>query len=71
MYAEIIECMRNRYIFSKIGIAIPGPFDYKNAKSLMTHKFKSIYGLDMRNELKKIQKMTARVSSPPAWSFDG
>ncbi|MBR1888021.1 MAG: ROK family protein [Bacteroidales bacterium] len=29
---------------SQIGVAIPGPFDYKNGIFLMKHKFASVYG---------------------------
>ena len=29
---------------SRIGVAIPGPFDYKNGIFLMKHKFASVYG---------------------------
>ena len=31
------------------GIAIPGPFDYHNGLSLMTHKFQSLYGLNLKD----------------------
>lgn len=36
-----------------IGISTPGPFDYANYKSLMKHKFQSIYGIDLREMLYK------------------
>lgn len=36
-----------------IGIAIPGPFDYKNCIPLMEHKFMSIYGVNMENAIQK------------------
>lgn len=36
-----------------MGISTPGPFDYKGHTSLMTHKFKEIYGIDLRNEIAK------------------
>lgn len=35
-----------------IGVSTPGPFDYDNHTSLMTHKFKSIYGIDLLQALK-------------------
>lgn len=36
--------------FSIIGVAVdtPGPFDYKNGKSLMKHKYASLYGVELR-----------------------
>jgi len=33
---------------SGIGISTPGPFDYNAGTSLMQHKFKSIYGINLR-----------------------
>ncbi|MFA6592465.1 MAG: ROK family protein [Bacteroidales bacterium] len=36
-----------------IGVCIPGPFDYDKGVPLMKHKFASIYGLDLRNEILK------------------
>ena len=41
-------------IIGEIGICIPGPFDYRNGISLMTHKFQSLYetefeGFDCRS----------------------
>jgi glucokinase len=38
---------------SGIGVCIPGPFDYKNGISLMTHKYQAIRGLPLRPFLKK------------------
>ena len=32
-----------------IGVAIPGPFDYKEGRFLMKHKFASVYGSLFRN----------------------
>lgn len=34
---------------SQIGVAIPGPFDYKNGIFLMKHKFASVYGERFRD----------------------
>lgn len=36
-----------------VGISVPGPFDYQNCRSHMTHKFKSIYGIDLKEEIQK------------------
>lgn len=41
-----------------IGLSFPGPFDFKNAFSLMKHKFKAIYGIDLRNFFYKIPGIT-------------
>ena len=35
-----------------IGISTPGPFHYENAASQMTHKFKNIYGVNLRAEIR-------------------
>ncbi len=35
-----------------VGVSAPGPFDYENATSLMKHKLKNIYGLNLREILK-------------------
>ena len=35
---------RQKPEISQIGVAIPGPFDYKNGIFLMKHKFASVYG---------------------------
>jgi glucokinase len=34
-----------------IGIAFPGPFDFQNAIPLMRHKFQSLYGINIREQL--------------------
>lgn len=34
-----------------IGIAFPGPFDYYNATSWMEHKFRNIYGVNLRETI--------------------
>lgn len=34
---------------SGIGVSTPGPFDYEGCRSLMTHKFQSIYKVDLRD----------------------
>ena len=34
-----------------IGIAIPGPFDYRNGISLMTHKFQTLYEMNLKDLL--------------------
>ena len=37
-----------------IGIAFPGPFDYKEGVSLMNHKFKQIYGINLKDTFRTI-----------------
>lgn len=37
--------------FQGIGISTPGPFDYQKGISLMKHKFKSLYGIPLREEI--------------------
>jgi len=34
-----------------IGLCFPGPFDYEQGVSLMKHKFSSIYGINLRDEV--------------------
>ena len=34
-----------------IGISMPGPFDYEKSISLMRHKFRGIYGIDLKGKL--------------------
>ena len=40
--------------FSCVCISTPGPFDLKNGKSLMKHKFKAIYGIPLKDELERL-----------------
>lgn len=42
--------------FSCVCVSTPGPFDYKNGKSLMQHKFKAIYGIPLRDELEQVSR---------------
>lgn len=35
----------------RIGVAVPGPFDYANGVSLLTHKLEPLHGVDLRREL--------------------
>jgi glucokinase len=37
-----------------IGVAFPGPFDIENAVPLMQHKFRKIYGLNMREFIRQV-----------------
>ncbi|WP_295935685.1 ROK family protein [uncultured Alistipes sp.] len=40
-----------------IGIAIPGPFDYANGISRMTHKFQGIYGISLCDMLRELPEV--------------
>ncbi len=49
-FAHGLRVIRERGMqLGGIGIAIPGPFDYDRATPLMQHKYKSIYGQDLRS----------------------
>ncbi len=47
-----------------IGIAIPGPFDYAAGVSRMTHKFRSICGVDLRGVLARDARRSRRCGNP-------
>jgi len=53
--AEIVDAMRSAIAaagkVNAVGIAIPGPFDYRKGVSLMTHKFAALNGVNLRSEL--------------------
>jgi predicted NBD/HSP70 family sugar kinase len=36
---------------SRLGVAVPGPFDYASGVSKLEHKLEAIYGVDLRREL--------------------
>lgn len=61
-WAEVIEICFNRYPVpeKRIGIAMPGPFDYENGISRITglRKFESLYGLNIK------QLLAARLRIP-------
>jgi glucokinase len=47
-----LEILRKHKLeMSGIGVGMPGPFDYERGVSLMKHKFKAVYGLNLRNTL--------------------
>lgn len=48
LYAQLKNAEKNGVEISAVAIDTPGPFDYENGYSLMTHKFKSIYKLPLR-----------------------
>ena len=53
VYEKIYNEVSENFEVCRIGIATPGPFDYINKTSLMKHKFKSIYGVNLENEIQK------------------
>ena len=36
---------------SRLGVAVPGPFDYRTGVSKIAHKLQGLYGVDLRSEL--------------------
>lgn len=55
-----------------IGIGIPGPFDYERGVSLVKHKFRAIYGLNLKDELIKRLNLPQNFSirfENDAWTF--
>jgi glucokinase len=44
----------------RVGVAVPGPFDYANGVSLLTHKLEHLHGVDLRREL------ADTLGTPPA-----
>lgn len=50
-----------------IGICMPGPFDYERGISYMLHKFKSLYGINLKEKLRKVPALPRRVKL----KFDG
>jgi len=55
-----------------IGISIPGPFDYEKGISLMTHKFASIYRLNLRKTIIKSLGLGNKINiifEPDSWAF--
>jgi predicted NBD/HSP70 family sugar kinase len=37
----------------RLGVAVPGPFDYAAGRSQITHKLQGLYGVDLRGELER------------------
>ena len=51
-----------------IGISTPGPFDYEKGISLMRHKFREIYGIDLKHKL--VQPLQLREEFPIQFELD-
>jgi glucokinase len=43
---------------SGIALAVPGPFDYERGISLLSHKYPSLYGVDVKRDLEEIFGIT-------------
>jgi len=53
-YATIFDEVKSEYNISGVGISTPGPFDYVKRMSLMEHKFKSLYKVELGKELEDL-----------------
>lgn len=53
IFAALSTSEEQHVMLAGIGVSTPGPFDYEHHTSLMTHKMKSIRGLDLKKELEK------------------
>ncbi len=62
----ILDCHATAGIdIQRIGIAMPGPFDYANGISYIKglHKYENLYGLNVKNEMaKQLQVDSAQIS---------
>jgi glucokinase len=52
---------KNMMVFSGIGIATPGPFDYDNGILLMKHKFQEMYGISLRELINTIPGVSCKI----------
>lgn len=55
-----------------IGVSMPGPFDYEKGISSMQHKFRAIYGVNLRREFTVRLKLRDSFSirfTPDPWAF--
>jgi len=55
-----------------IGVSMPGPFDYEKGISSMQHKFRTIYGVNLRREFTVRLKLSDSFSIkfiPDPWAF--
>jgi glucokinase len=43
---------------SRLGVAVPGPFDYRSGVSKIAHKLRGLYGVDLRSELSGVASLT-------------
>ncbi|MDI9366000.1 MAG: ROK family protein [Flavobacterium sp.] len=61
----IQQCFSNGIVTTKIGIAMPGPFDYENGISLMkdNNKYAALYGLNVKELLaQKLAISSSQIS---------
>ncbi|MCD6385408.1 ROK family protein [Candidatus Sumerlaeota bacterium] len=50
----VSEIERRKLSLSGIGLCMPGPFDFKRGISYMRHKFKSLYGINLKKRLREL-----------------
>jgi glucokinase len=48
------DASENGLDITGIGVCTPGPFDYKRKTSLMRHKFRSIYGINLEEAIRTV-----------------
>lgn len=66
------KAVEMRMEVTAIGMAFPGPFDYKRGISLMKHKFRSIYGVNLKQLIVKELNLTDYfpvIFRPDSWAF--
>lgn len=58
IFQDLLFSLDDEWVVDKIAIAFPGPFDYSNGISLIKKlgKFDELYQVNLKEELKKIQK---------------
>ncbi|WP_080903926.1 ROK family protein [Parabacteroides sp. Marseille-P3160] len=69
IFQSISECISNGLLLidsvkktlKGIGIAIPGPFDYKTGTFLMEHKFQSVYGENLKQLIYNIPNIDKHI----------
>jgi glucokinase len=47
----------------RLGVAVPGPFDYDQGISLVSHKLHGLYGINLRRELAEVAGLTDHAVS--------
>lgn len=62
-YKKLINHVKNIVKCNIIGIGVstPGPFDYETGTSYMKHKFTSLYGIPLREEIKEFCSINVPV----------
>jgi glucokinase len=47
-----------RFDVGRVGVAVPGPFDYSAGVSRIEHKLRGLYGVDLRSALSEVLRLT-------------